>query len=98
MLEVWLKCQRTKVLPFKTSWHFHQGQVLLSVSEREDGKREGLDMLASVLISFSICILLVPISLNQFCSYEINEEKVLAVLCVLMVCCQDSPLLDLVDF
>lgn len=53
-----LKCQRTKVLPFKTSWHFHQGQALLSVSEREDGKREaGLDILASVLISSCICVL-----------------------------------------
>ena len=56
-LRVWLKCQRTKVLPFKTSWHLHQGQSLLSVAEREDGKREaGLDILASLLISSYISV------------------------------------------
>lgn len=67
LLGAQLKCQRTKVLPFKTSWHFHQGQALLSVSEREDGKREaGLDILASVLIFSSICVLpVVPDSLFQ---------------------------------
>lgn len=42
--------------PFKTSWHFYQGQALLSVWEGEDGKT-GLDILAFALISSSICIL-----------------------------------------
>lgn len=46
------------MLPFKTSWHFHQGQALLSVSEREDVKRKaGLDILASMLITSSNCVL-----------------------------------------
>lgn len=57
MLRVLLKCQRTKVLPFKTSWHLLQGQALLSVSEREDGKRGGLDILERVLISVFINVL-----------------------------------------
>lgn len=38
VLGVWLKCQRTRGLPFKTSWHFHQGQALLSVSVWSAGK------------------------------------------------------------
>lgn len=44
--------------PFKTSWHFYQGQALLSVWGGEGGKRgAGLDISAGALISSSICIL-----------------------------------------
>lgn len=43
---------------FQNKLAFGQGQALMSASEREDGKREaGLDILASVFISSSICVL-----------------------------------------
>lgn len=48
----------SKVSPFKTSWHFSWVHALLSVSGREDGKREAaLDISESALISSSVCVL-----------------------------------------
>lgn len=91
LLGVQLKCQRTKVLPFKTSWHFHQGQTLLSVSEREDGKRKPcLDILASKRISCFICVL--PVDTVSVV-FLVNKwrEHVCCLVWFLMVRCQQSP-------
>lgn len=61
--------------PFKTTWHFYQGQALLSVWEREDGKRgAGLDILAGFLSLPPSASLNVE-AVSEFCVGGTSEDQ-----------------------